>query len=144
WRIEWVDVAEGVREPIVDVEGVVWWTGRTHRELQAELLVWLRDTWAVDRVCVDATGIGQATAEFLEQALNTEDREVVEPVPLSASRKSELGYGLIAAANGGRVRFYAANPEVDVAAREFWHEVEAARSVVRPSHLLAWEVPEWA
>lgn len=139
-RVEWQQLAEGVLEPIVFVEGVAWWTGRTHLEQQRDLVALLRDSWAVERVFVDASGIGAATAEYLVGALG---ELVVEPIALSSSRKSELGYSLIAAANGGRVQMYASGPD-DREGVEFWHELEAARSEVRPNGLLRWAVPEHA
>lgn len=139
-RVEWVQIGEGVLEPVVFVEGAAWWTGRSHLEQQRDLVTLLRDVWNVERVFVDKSGIGAATAEYLVGALG---EVVVEPVALSASRKSELGYNLIAAANGGRVKMYQGGAD-DAESAEFWHEIEAARSEVRPNGLLRWAVPESA
>lgn len=124
----------------VAVEDVAWWTGRTHREQRNRLVALLREVWAVERVAVDASGLGAPLAEVLAGALGA---DVVEAVSFSASRKSELGYALIEGAEAGRVRLYRPGPD-DREATELWHQVEAARAQVRPSCLLRWEVPAWA
>jgi hypothetical protein len=63
-------------------------------------------------------------ASFLAQALG--DR--VDQVVFSAKSKSELGFGLLAAVNSGRFKFYQGD---DPEAREFWFECEKAQSQVR-------------
>ena len=66
----------------------------------------LRRLWRVRRVAVDATGLGGPIADLLTARL---PHGVVEPVVFSAERKSRLGFGLLAAALSGRLRFYGAD-----------------------------------
>jgi hypothetical protein len=135
-RVEWSDVGEDAHERVVRVEGVVWWTGRRHRDQFEGLVRVLRD-WRISRVAVDSTGIGQPLAEFL---VSTFGADRVEPVPFTAQRKSDLGFDLVAASHG-RFKWYAHGAD-DVEAGEWWHEVEVCRREVRPNRQLRWSVPE--
>jgi hypothetical protein len=135
-RVTWVDVAESAREAAIEVVSAVWWTGHRHRDQFVDLLELLRHRWGVARVCVDATGVGAPLAEFLASALPP---GVVEPVPFSAARKSELGYDLLAAVGGGRLRWYRGN---DPESLEFWHEVEACQRELTGAQLMRWFVPQ--
>jgi hypothetical protein len=139
-RVDFADVGEDAREVVIEVEGVEWWTGRRHRDQYERLVALLRREWRVDRLAIDASGIGQPLAQFLTEALG-EDR--VDSVAFSAAKKSELGYDLLAAVGGGRLRWYAHGPD-DLAAAEFWHEVDVARREVKPNQTLGWSVPEHA
>ena len=60
---------------------------------------------------VDATGLGQGTASFLERSLGS---GVVEPFIFTAQSKSRLGFELLAAVNGGRLKMYAADGSGDL------------------------------
>ena len=62
----------------------------------------LAQQWRLERLCVDATGLGQPLAKDLARELG--DR--VEAVHFNAATKSELGYALIAAARTGRMVLY--------------------------------------
>lgn len=138
-RVEWQDVGEsGAREPVIDVVGCLWMTGRSHGDQRERLIEALRETWGVSRVVVDRTGLGQPLGEFVVGALG-DDR--AEGVALSAVSKSELGYGLLASCGSGRFRWWAAGPD-DVEASEFWAEAERARRTVKPNRLMSWSVPE--
>jgi len=57
--------------------------------------------------------------------------DVVRAVRFSAEWKSQLGYGLLAAVQGGRLKMYAADAPREYA--EFWREMELARVHYRPS-----------
>jgi hypothetical protein len=137
-RVEWADVGPDAREAVISVVGGIWWTGHRHRDQYEDLVDLLRHTWRVSRVCVDKTGVGAPLAEFLTLAMG---EDVVDSVPFSSVKKSELGYGLIAAAGSGRLKWYAHGPD-DRSATEFWHEAEVCQREVRPSRLLRWSVPE--
>ena len=102
-RLDYADVAAGIQEPRLEVVDHYWWTGRDHRTQFAALLDLLRDVWGVARVCVDGTGVGAGVASFLRTALGEGTCEVVQ---FTAARKSELGYGLLAAAGSGRLKVY--------------------------------------
>jgi hypothetical protein len=85
----------------------------------------------VRRVAVDATGLGETLARLLAKALGP---AVVRPVRFTAESKSRLGYQLLAAVNGGRLRMYAADGSGEYA--EFWRQMELARAVYRPSRTM--------
>ncbi len=150
-RVETVEVA-GVPEPRLSVVEHYWWTGRDHRTQLAGLLDLLGSVWGVARVCVDGTGVGAGVASFLRTALGD---AVCEVVQFTAARKSELAYGLLAAANGGRLKVYreAADgegggpPEADLRPdggelAEWWREAERCRYAVRANQQLDFFVPE--
>jgi hypothetical protein len=111
------------------------WTGVPHASLHASLVALLRE-WRVARVAVDATGIGEPVAAFLARSLGPSR---VEAVKLTSETKSRLGYGLLAAVNGGRLRLYAGDsPE----RRECWRQLEACRAAYRPNQTLRFYVDE--
>ncbi|MCH8346519.1 MAG: hypothetical protein IIC87_06270, partial [Chloroflexi bacterium] len=80
----------------------------------------------VRRVTVDATGLGETLARLLARTLGP---SVVRPLRLSAESKSRLGYDLLAAVNGGRLKMYAADGSAEWA--EFWRQMELARVAYR-------------
>jgi hypothetical protein len=85
----------------------------------------------VRRLAVDATGIGEPVAAFLSQALGASR---VTAVKLSAEAKSSLGFDLLSAVNGGRLRLYADAGASEL--RQCRQEIEACRSVYRPNRTL--------
>jgi len=64
---------------------------------------------------------------------------VVEPFQFTAASKSDLGYGLLAAINGGRARMYADDASAEW--REFWAQAHAARYALAPGQRLNFFVP---
>jgi len=137
-RLDYADVAPGIMDPRLEVVEHYWWTGRDHRTQFAGLLDLLREVWGVARVCVDGTGVGAGVASFLLAALG---EVVCEVVQFTAPRKSELGYGLLAAVNSGRFKVYQ-ETEQSAELREWWAQAEASRYEVRGNQLLAFYVPE--
>jgi hypothetical protein len=109
------------------------WTGAPLLEVEGALLSLLQHTWRVTRVCVDATGIGEPIAAYLRGGLGSR----VEAVKLSAERKSELGFDLIAAANAGRLRLYGND---DAEGRDCRRQLERCRAHYRPNRTLAFAV----
>jgi hypothetical protein len=87
--------------------------------------------WRVRRLAVDATGLGETLARLLTRSLGD---YVVRPVRFGVESKSRLGYGLLAAVNGGRLRMYAADGSAEYAA--FCREIEAARVAYRPNQAM--------
>ena len=79
---------------------------------------------------VDATGIGQPVASFLRNSLG---KQVVS-FTFTASSKSLLGFNLLAAVNSGTVKMYAGDGSPEY--REFWHQVERAKSYYRASQTM--------
>ena len=70
----------------------------------------------------DVTGLGETLARLLARTLGP---SVVRPLRLSTESKSRLGYNLLAAVNGGRLKMYAADGSAEWA--EFWRQMELAR-----------------
>ena len=66
----------------------------------------MRGLWRCRRVVVDATGLGQGVASFLERTLG---KGVVTSFAFTAQSKSRLAYDLLAAVNSGRVKVYEAD-----------------------------------
>ncbi|HLF77033.1 MAG TPA: hypothetical protein VJB57_06025 [Dehalococcoidia bacterium] len=107
------------------------WIGVSHTELHGALVSLLSETWRVQRLAIDATGIGEPVAAFLSRALGSAR---VEAVKLSAPVKSSLGFELLAAVNGGRLRLPAGPDSGE--ALECWRQLEHCRSVLRPNRTL--------
>ena len=111
------------------------WTGVAHASLHRTLVALLSE-WRVTRVVVDATGLGEPVAAFLARSLGASR---VEPRKLTADSKSRLGYALLAAVNGGRLRLY----QSDAAElRECWRQLEACRAAYRANQTLSFYVDQ--
>ena len=111
------------------------WTGVAHTSLHQALVALLSD-WHVARVVVDATGIGEPVAAFLARTLGASRLVATK---LSAESKSRLGYGLLAAVNGGRLRLYAGDaPEL----RECRRQLESCRVAYRSNQTMRFYVDE--
>jgi hypothetical protein len=106
------------------------WRGIKHTELYPQMVNILKNTWRCSRIVVDATGIGEPIASFLRKALGGK----VHPFRFNQRSKSELGFGLLAAINGGRLKIYQRDGSDE--ARKFWHQMEKARSHFRPSQTM--------
>jgi hypothetical protein len=122
-------------ESSVEVVKHYAWTGVPHASLHRTLVA-LMNEWRVARVAVDATGIGEPVAAFLARALGASR---VESLKLTADSKSKLGYALLAAANGGRLRLYAGG---SAELRECWRQLEACRATYRANQTLRFYVDE--
>ncbi len=95
-----------IAEPRLEVVEHLAFDGEAHDSLLARLADVLGEVWRVRRVAVDATGLGETLARLLIRRLGD---DVVRAVRFTAESKSRLGYGLLAAANGGRLKMYAAD-----------------------------------
>jgi hypothetical protein len=126
--------AELLGEPVVEVVEHHWWTGRDHSTQYSALLELLRERWRCSQMCVDGTGVGAGVASWLARSLGA--RVVV--VQFTRPLKSEIGYELLAAANGGRVRMYADDGSAEWG--EFWEEVRLCRYSVAAGASLGWYV----
>lgn len=80
---------------------------------------------------MDATGLGETAARLLAQALG---EERVAAVKFSAERKSRLGFALLAAVNGGRLKMYRGDGSPE--SREFWRQAERARAAYRANRTM--------
>jgi hypothetical protein len=134
--VRWQSVAGLVPEPRIEVVDHIQWTNVPHRALYERLLGLVRDHWRCRRVVVDATGVGAGISGFLTSALG---RQVVEAFQFSAAGKSDLGYALLGAINGGRLRMYAddGSPEW----RELWSQARATRYALAAGQRLSFFVP---
>ncbi len=120
-----------VQEPRLEVVEHCAWVGEPHDRLYERLVDLLRTVWRVRRVAVDATGLGETLAAWLARALG---RDAVAPVRFSAESKSRLGYNLLAAVNGGRLKVYAGDGSAEH--RAFWQEMERARVSYRANRTM--------
>jgi hypothetical protein len=124
-----------VREPSLEVVEHIALTGVPHDELIARLADVLGRVWSVRRVVVDASGLGETIARLLQRALG---EDVVQAFKFTGESKSRLGYGLLAAVNGGRLKTYAADGSPEHAA--FWREIEVARVAYRSAQQMSFFV----
>ena len=120
-----------VQEPRLEVVEHCCFQGERHDLLHGRLVDLLGHVWRVRRVAVDATGLGETVARFLATALRP---GVVLPVRFSSESKSRLGYQLLAAVNGGRLKTYAQDGSPEY--RCFWREMERARTAYRPNRTM--------
>ena len=121
--------------PAVRVVEHYWWTGRSHASLYPQLVDVLKNVWGCRRVVVDATGLGEGVASFLEKALGS---SIVSPFKFTAQSKSSLGFQLLAAVNSGCLKMYAGESSPE--GQEFWHEMERAKSHYRPNRTMSFFV----
>ena len=126
---------DGEGGPPIEVVAHYAWTGAAHTALQASLVSLARE-WRLQRLVVDATGIGEPVASMLAAALGSAR---VQGVKLTAESKSSLGYGLLTAVNAGRLRLYAGSNSEAVECRR---QLERCRAVYRPNQTLSFFVDE--
>jgi len=124
-----------VQEPRLEVVEHYCFQGERHDLLYGRLVDLLGHVWQVRRLAVDATGLGETVARFLATALRP---QVVLPLRFSSESKSRLGYQLLAAVNGGRLKVYAQDGSLEY--RCFWREMERARATYRPSRTMSFFV----
>ena len=128
-------VLEGESAPAVEVVAHYAWTGAAHTALQTAVAALARE-WRLQRLVVDATGIGEPVASMLAGSLGDAR---VQAMKLTAESKSSLGYGLLSAVNAGRLRMYAGSGSEAV---ECWRQLERCRAVYRPNQTLSFFVDE--
>ena len=124
-RVVFADAGALVQEPRVEIVEHYAWTGTPHDALLPQVLDLLR-RWRVTRVAIDATGLGETAASIVTAQLGDSR---VDAVKFTAASKSELGFALMAAVNGGRLKMYAADGSED--ARAFWQQASKARIAYR-------------
>ena len=114
------------------------WTGTRHTALHATIVDLAREVWRARRIVIDATGVGAGLASWLAAALPG----LVTPWVFTAPSKSDLGWRLLAAIDGGRLKDYADDGAEET--RLFWRQFDACTYEVRPGpgKLLAWGVDD--
>lgn len=133
WR---QDPVLGFAMPAVVVVNAYQWTGLPTTEQYARLVRLLGEEWRVQRALIDATGLGDALARFLQARLG-EDR--IEPFTFTAQSKSALGYDLRALVGNGRLQLWAddGSPEY----RECWQQVRQCQLALHPGSRIGFHVP---
>jgi hypothetical protein len=134
-ELDFSDCSETSPLPRVSIVEHLWWTGRPHPEIFPQLLDVLRNVWRVRRAVIDATGVGAGVAGFLTGALG---RSVAVPLAFTQASKSRLGFNLLAAINSGRAKMYAGDGSEEW--REFWSQMEKAKSDFRPNQTMSFYV----
>jgi hypothetical protein len=129
-ELDYSECNDIVPQPRINVVEHYWWTGRRHAELYPRMVDILKNVWRCRRIAVDATGIGEPVSSFLRKALGAK----VVPVTFTQRSKSELGFNLLAVINSGRLKMYRADGSTEC--REFWQEMEMAKSQYRPSRTM--------
>ncbi len=124
-----------VQEPRLEVVEHLALAGEAHDALFSRLVDVLRQVWRVRRLAIDATGLGETLTRLLTRALG---EDIVQPVRFNAQVKSRLGYELLAAVNGGRLKMYAGDGSPEYA--EFWREIEQTRAAYRPNQTMSFFV----
>lgn len=130
------DPVLGFALPAVNVVNAYEWTGLPTTEQYARLVRLLGEEWRVQRAIVDATGLGDALARFLQARLG-EDR--IEPFTFTAQSKSALGYDLRSLVGSGRLQLWAddGSPEYRVC----WRQVRRCQLAMHPGNRIGFHVP---
>ena len=130
-RASYPNAAAMVQEPRLEIVEHYVWTGEPHDKLLPRLADLLREVWRVRRLAVDSTGLGETIARLLTTVLGS---QVVRPVRFTQESKSRLGYGLLAATNGGRLKLYAGDGSIEH--RHCLRELELARATYRANRTM--------
>lgn len=131
--------ADRVIEPKLAVVRLYAWRGAPHRALYPVVLSLVRDRWPCRTVVVDATGVGSGLAAFLGAALG---QRVVRPYLYTQATKSQLGYDLLAAVNGDRLKLHTPTPQSGPLYYELLTQAEAATYELRSGQTMRWSVPD--
>jgi len=121
---------EGTQALDVNVLQHYQWIGVPHPTIYQQLVDLLKYTWNVQRVIVDATGIGEPVASYLSKAMKGK----AVPFKFTQKSKSELGFNLLAAVNSGRLKIYARDNTEECG--ELWKQLQLAKSVFRPNQTM--------
>lgn len=118
------------KQPRINIVQHYRWTGRKHADLYPQLIDILKVVWKCKRILVDATGVGEPVSSFLKKSLGS--RAI--PFTFTQPSKSELGFGLLAAINSGRLKMYKGDGSEEY--KQFWFEMDKAKSQYRPSQTM--------
>jgi hypothetical protein len=134
-----VSLPDAIVGPVFEVVHRSSWTGEAHPVIYSRIKA-LVELWDSRYIVVDATGMGESLAGFLERAL---PGRVVRFV-FTAKSKSDLGWSWLAAIETGRYKEYlpADHPEAIVMSRLFWRQVDHCEATPSGAGaLLRWGVP---
>jgi len=109
------------------------WFGEKHVKAFGKVCA-LQDLWHSQHIVIDATGVGEGLFSMLQ---NRYGESLVLPIKFTEQVKSQLGYGLIAIVETGRLREYAPLDDTLLI------QLQNIRSEARPgpSKALVWGVP---
>jgi hypothetical protein len=110
------------------------WVGTKHAALYGQLKG-LAEHWNVVYVVIDATGVGEGLASFLERALPGK----VIPFKFTAKSKSDLGWAFLSVVETGRFKDHLTNGYEQA---DFWLQLEHVQYEAKGNHGLRWSVPE--
>lgn len=136
-RLVAADAGRPFAQPQLEVVRLYAWAGEPHASLHGGLASLLGETWRVAKVAVDATGIGEPVAAYLKPALGASRLEARK---LSAEAKSKLGFELLAAVNGGRLRLPGGVDQAEL--RECRRQLELCRATYRANKTMNFFVDE--
>lgn len=123
------------RLPIVEVVEVQSWQGEATESLIEQLADRLRRVWRIRHVSADATGLGGPMVDLLTSRLA---HGTIEPFTFSEQRKSQLGFGLLAAAKSGRLRIFSSDNSPDFVA--LTEQTRLARAEYRDNRSMGFDV----
>lgn len=109
--------------PAIEVVHQVWWTGMSHNDQYAATVA-LVERWNVRALVIDATGLGAGLASLLTTRLG---QPRVRSFSFTRSSKSHLGYQLLSAVNGGRLKLYAQDSAPSQISAECRRQLHQAR-----------------
>lgn len=135
-----VRLPDPVAGPVYEIVHRMQWVGEAQPVVYARLKA-LADHWRARYVVVDATGLGEGLAAFLERAMLA---RVVRFV-FTARSKSDLGWAWLAAIETGRYKEYQPqdHPSATSMSRQFWRQVDHCEAApAGSSALLHWGVPD--
>jgi hypothetical protein len=130
-RASYPNSAAMLQEPRLEIVEHYAWTGEQHDTLLPRLADLLREVWQVRRLAVDSTGLGETIARMLTTVMGA---HAVASVRFTQESKSRLGYGLLAATNGGRLKLYAGDGSLE--SRHCHRELEQARVAYRANRTM--------
>lgn len=128
-------IAPGRRLEVVAIER--WQT--TDLAAFAPRVASIAARWGLERLAIDATGLGQPLAAVLEPHLG----RALLPVAFTLQTKSALGWELVAACESGRLALPppdSGHPDLRIC----WDELRACRRSLRLGGILHWEAPAGA
>ncbi len=120
-----------IREPTIKVVEQYQWTGLSHSTLYPKLIDLLKNLWRCRRVVVDATGLGEGVASFLQKSMGS---AVVAPFKFTAQSKSSLAFEMLAAVNSGRLKMHAGDSSQEY--QEFWRQIGNAQGQYRANQTM--------
>lgn len=126
-----VGEVEGRDAAICEVVNHITWRSRPFAEVERDCISAAR-SWRLERLCVDATGLGASIAARLADAL----RSRVQPVVFTERGKSEMGFALLGALGTGRLALYTGDGTAE--SNDCRAELRQCRAEFRPGGQMRW------